>query len=564
MPQPRPTLTLVAVSLNEQPLSQPITAVFDERGGTIGRGDHNTMALPDPQRHISRLQAEVVAQGDVFLIRNVGAANPISVAGQALAHGDSATLSGAEPLRIGGYLLKAQLGVAAPATALEPALPGARTPTPRPTAAPQRHAAAPSDVFADLLGAGAGTAGSNPFADLLGEPSATPSATPSPIPAAIPAATTPPSRRAASPPDPFAGLLPPPAGVAAGSAALVSPGPAATSRLPDDFDPFAAPAPARAHTGAPPHAPPHSPPITQADPLADFGFASDAGQPSMDQFFGLGSHAPSSASADPLANFLDHTPARQVEPAQHDHLPALNAAWSAPRVAPPVPPVPPAAAPSPPSPPTAPSASLAGPDAIALWNALLEGAGLPPAAQWPTPGAPEAQMRELGRIVRSAMDGILQLIAVRASTKHELRAGVTVIQAQHNNPLKFSPDARAALEQLLAPPLRGFLDGPAAMDDAMHDLVGHAIGSVAGLRAAVEGMLDRFAPQALEAKLGAGSLLGNLLPMQRKARLWDLYLQHHAAIRDEAEEDFHTLFGKAFLAAYEQQIERLRREAAGR
>lgn len=42
------TITLHAVSLNEQPLSQPITAVFDSQGGTIGRADHNTMALPDP------------------------------------------------------------------------------------------------------------------------------------------------------------------------------------------------------------------------------------------------------------------------------------------------------------------------------------------------------------------------------------------------------------------------------------------------------------------------------------------------------------------------------------
>jgi FHA domain-containing protein len=98
----------------------------------------------------------------------------------------------------------------------------------------------------------------------------------------------------------------------------------------------------------------------------------------------------------------------------------------------------------------------------------------------------------------------------------------------------------------------------------MHDLVGHAIGSVAGLRAAVEGMLDRFAPEALEAKLSAGSLMDSLLPMNRRARLWDLYLQHHHAIREEAQEDFHTLFGKAFVAAYEQQIERLRREAGGR
>ena len=57
------TITLLAVSLNEHPLSQPITASCDARGGTIGRADHNTMALPDPERHIPRLQAGVLWKG---------------------------------------------------------------------------------------------------------------------------------------------------------------------------------------------------------------------------------------------------------------------------------------------------------------------------------------------------------------------------------------------------------------------------------------------------------------------------------------------------------------------
>ena len=83
------TLTLLAVSLNDQPLSQPITASFDARGGTIGRADHNTMALPDPQRHVSRLQAEVVAQDQGFLIRNVGSANPIVIGTRSLANGET-------------------------------------------------------------------------------------------------------------------------------------------------------------------------------------------------------------------------------------------------------------------------------------------------------------------------------------------------------------------------------------------------------------------------------------------------------------------------------------------
>ncbi|MBZ8142794.1 type VI secretion system-associated FHA domain protein TagH, partial [Rubrivivax gelatinosus] len=195
------------------------------------------------------------------------------------------------------------------------------------------------------------------------------------------------------------------------------------------------------------------------------------------------------------------------------------------------------------------------------WQAFCEGAGIVPG---PPSDDPLARMQRLGRIVRSAVDGTLQLIAVRASTKHELRAGVTVIRQRDNNPLKFSPDGKTGLEQLVQPPVRGFLDGPAAMDNAMHDLVGHSIGTVAGMRAAVAGMLQRFEPAALEAKLTPGSMLESLLPMNRKARLWDLYLQHHDSIRDEAEEDFHTLFGKAFLAAYEQQIERLEHPAGPR
>ncbi|HOL38542.1 MAG TPA: type VI secretion system-associated FHA domain protein TagH, partial [Rubrivivax sp.] len=81
---------------------------------------------------------------------------------------------------------------------------------------------------------------------------------------------------------------------------------------------------------------------------------------------------------------------------------------------------------------------------------------------------------------------------------------------------------------------------------------------MAGMRAALEGVLDRFSPDQLEAKLSGSSLLDSLLPMNRKARLWELYLQHFRTLRDEAEDDFHALFGKAFVAAYEQQVERLK------
>lgn len=195
----------------------------------------------------------------------------------------------------------------------------------------------------------------------------------------------------------------------------------------------------------------------------------------------------------------------------------------------------------------------------ALWAAFCEGAGIDARRM---PPLSLGMMRDIGGLLRAAVDGTLQLMAVRATTKHELRAAVTIIQQRGNNPLKFSPDAKAGLEQLLKPPLRGFLPGPEAMTDAMHDLVGHSIGTVVGMRAALEGVLGRFEPDALEAKLSSKSLLDAVLPMQRKARLWELYLQHFEGIRAEAQDDFQALFGKAFLAAYEQQLDRLHEESA--
>jgi FHA domain-containing protein len=271
---------------------------------------------------------------------------------------------------------------------------------------------------------------------------------------------------------------------------------------------------------------------------------------------------------DPLAALgFAGTPVPSTAPTLPDHVPALRAAFvppalkahpQAPEVAPreaqPRPPAGPVHAPAPlPEPP----ALMWHGDPRELWAAFCEGAGV---AVQPAQGVNPELMRLVGSMLHAAVAGTLQLMTVRATAKHELRAQVTMIQARNNNPLKFSPDARAALEQMLQPPVRGFLAGPAAMTDAMHDLVGHTIGTMAGTRAALEGVLDRFTPQQLEAKLAGKSVLDSVLPMNRKAKLWELYLQHFEAIRNEAHDDFQSLFGRAFLAAYEQQLDRLEQQ----
>ncbi len=56
----------------------------------------------------------------------------------------------------------------------------------------------------------------------------------------------------------------------------------------------------------------------------------------------------------------------------------------------------------------------------------------------------------------------------------------------------------------------------------------------------------------------------NLSPTAREARLWHLHLRSHQSSRDKAQDDVHTLFGKAFLAACEQRINRRNSKAAPR
>lgn len=206
--------------------------------------------------------------------------------------------------------------------------------------------------------------------------------------------------------------------------------------------------------------------------------------------------------------------------------------------------------------PAAPAAAAAAPvSADALTRAFLAGLGTP---NLPLPdGITPEMMERVGRLLREATQGTLDLLLARATTKREVRADVTMIVSTDNNPLKFSPDVAAALTHLLVPQGPGFLTPVAAMRDAYDDLRSHQFGFMAGLRAALAGVLKRFDPTVLEQRMAQKSMLDSVLPMNRRAKLWDLYIALYRDIAVEAEDDFHTLFGREFLRAYQEQVERL-------
>lgn len=208
-----------------------------------------------------------------------------------------------------------------------------------------------------------------------------------------------------------------------------------------------------------------------------------------------------------------------------------------------------------------PSPSRAAPDRVEtapLLRALLTGAGIPDADQ-PKILTPEL-MEAVGGLLREAVQGTLDLLHARGLMKSEMRADVTIIMPAENNPLKFSPSVEAALGHLLAPHGRGFMPPLRAMKTAYDDLRAHQLGFLAGMRAALDEVLARFAPEELGKRLSDPTVLDSLLPINRKAKQWDLFVEHYGRIVIEAREDFNAAFGKAFLRAYEAQVKRLRAE----
>ncbi len=188
----------------------------------------------------------------------------------------------------------------------------------------------------------------------------------------------------------------------------------------------------------------------------------------------------------------------------------------------------------------------------ALRLAFLKGAGLAPEAI----GAltPET-MELLGKIFAGSLQGTIDMLALRSLVKQEVKADVTVVVLRNNNPLKFFPDSQTVMTQMLRKKMPGFMEPLEAIDDAMRDLQGHQKGVVSGTKASMARVIARLRPERLEANY-KDSLVDKLLPMRRKAALWDAYCDEHSQVANEAQDKFKVLFGPEFLAAYDREVRR--------
>jgi type VI secretion system FHA domain protein len=203
------------------------------------------------------------------------------------------------------------------------------------------------------------------------------------------------------------------------------------------------------------------------------------------------------------------------------------------------------------APPATPAATAA---QTALLAAFLDGAGMP---QLSLGGDPEANMRAIGALFRAFVAGTRDVLMSRAEIKHQLRVEEqTMLRARDNNALKFSVSAEEALVALLRPDRPGYKAPLAAVAEAFTDVRSHEMAVMAGLQTALIALLKRFDPAALESRLKAG-VLDSIMPGARKARFWELFCATYKDLAHEAEDDFHSVFGREFARAYDAQVRKL-------
>lgn len=192
-----------------------------------------------------------------------------------------------------------------------------------------------------------------------------------------------------------------------------------------------------------------------------------------------------------------------------------------------------------------------------LLEAFCEGAKLDASAF--SSEDPADVMRRAGAIYRQMVLGLGDLMSERSSVKTHYRMDRTTIGAQDNNPFKWAPTQRLAIDLLLRREA-GFLSGPAALKASFEDVKKHLLSTLAGFRASLLAVIDVGSPAAIEKRLsGQNHFLKN-----RGALAWTEYEKVHAEIARQATEDRDGPVNQAFIAAYGEKMDELARTGDGR
>ncbi len=171
--------------------------------------------------------------------------------------------------------------------------------------------------------------------------------------------------------------------------------------------------------------------------------------------------------------------------------------------------------------------------------------------------ASEETWRTLGTIMRTVVQGLVEVLQARAQVKSQFRVSMTNIKPVENNPLKFARTADEALQCLFGAENPGYLGPEDAFREAFEDVARHQVAVLAGVRAAYDNTLAGFHPERLEAQYERWLRRASFFRLFGRLRYWSLYRAHFEEIEGDPETHFQRLFGEEFAKAYADQLQSL-------
>lgn len=180
-----------------------------------------------------------------------------------------------------------------------------------------------------------------------------------------------------------------------------------------------------------------------------------------------------------------------------------------------------------------------------LMEAFCRGAGLD--ASMLSGDDPALVMERAGAIYRQMVLSIADLMREREQARRRYNLARTTISGSGNNPFKWAPTQRLAVDLLLSE-IGSFLSGPEAIANSLQDVKRHLIATFAGLQASLHEAVDTFDADAVAA---ATEGKGGLLKSQQALQMREVQ-ERHADLRrqlDGAEGSLERAFVNAYAAA---------------
>jgi predicted component of type VI protein secretion system len=193
-------------------------------------------------------------------------------------------------------------------------------------------------------------------------------------------------------------------------------------------------------------------------------------------------------------------------------------------------------------------------------GAFFKGLGMDPAK---VGALSEGELEDIGRMVRVALLGLMELQSQAFQAKQDLGADDrTMVASKDRNPLTGNWPDHTKLHYLFGGRVAaaGFVAPERAVRDVAGNLLAHQFATTEAVRLALQGLAAEFEPEALKVRLlgsGGGRLFGS-------ARAWDAFVRHYEErSREPGGWEQHGL-NRHFMETYLREFLRVKDDSAGR